>query len=551
MNGRLSVAFLFLGLTAHFAAAQVPGLLNYQGRVAVSGTNFTGTGQFKFALVNGAGSATFWSNGTATVSLPVTKGLYGVLLGDTSVANMAALAPAVFTNSDVRLRVWFDSGSGLQQLVPDQRIAAAAYALAVPASGIAGTLSDGALSPNVALLSGSPSFSGTVTAAAYAGNGAGLTNMNASLSWQVVSGMSVQALANRGYLLTNDALVTVMLPAAPSPGAIVRISGSGTNGWRISQNAGQSVRTANHADYAGRVWVPRIWASHIACSADGSKLVATASSGQLYTSTDSGVTWILQAASPSSAYWRCVASSADGSKLVAAAYGQLYTSADSGTNWTARAISANQWYSVASSADGTRLVAAVYGGHFYTSTDSGVTWILQAASPLKNWTSVASSADGSKLVAGVNNGQLYISTDSGTNWTGSSVGSGLGGGLYWTSVASSADGTKRIAVALGSQIYTSQNVGDSWIKQNSDVRNWLSVASSADGTKLIAGADQLYTSQDSGMTWTMQANSNRPAMNWGAVACSAEGGKLFASSGYLYTSSFSTSPGGTGYLQGG
>ena len=35
------------------AWAQVPGLINYQGRLLESGTNFTGAGQFKFALVNG------------------------------------------------------------------------------------------------------------------------------------------------------------------------------------------------------------------------------------------------------------------------------------------------------------------------------------------------------------------------------------------------------------------------------------------------------------------------------------------------------------------
>jgi len=36
--------------------ADVPNIINYQGRVAVNGTNFTGTGQFKFAIVNGASS---------------------------------------------------------------------------------------------------------------------------------------------------------------------------------------------------------------------------------------------------------------------------------------------------------------------------------------------------------------------------------------------------------------------------------------------------------------------------------------------------------------
>ena len=67
-------------------------MINYQGRVAVGdpAVNFNGTGAFKFALVNGDGSASYWSNDgtstegsepTAAVSLPVTKGLYSVLLG--------------------------------------------------------------------------------------------------------------------------------------------------------------------------------------------------------------------------------------------------------------------------------------------------------------------------------------------------------------------------------------------------------------------------------------------------------------------------------------
>jgi hypothetical protein len=66
-----------------------------------------------------------------------------------------------------------------------------------------------------------------------------------------------------------------------------------------------------------------------------------------------GVTWT---ATGAAATWWSVASSADGTKLVAAdgASGQIYTSADSGTNWTPRAISTN-WQAVACSADGTNL----------------------------------------------------------------------------------------------------------------------------------------------------------------------------------------------------
>jgi hypothetical protein len=46
--------FILLCATLH---AQVPQLLNYQGRVLVGSTNFNATGQFKFALINGTNSS--------------------------------------------------------------------------------------------------------------------------------------------------------------------------------------------------------------------------------------------------------------------------------------------------------------------------------------------------------------------------------------------------------------------------------------------------------------------------------------------------------------
>lgn len=113
-------------IAANAVIAQVPQVISYQGRVTVCGTNFDGTGQFQFALVNGTGSATYWSNGVSTVSIPVSKGFYSVLLGDTG---MNPIPYMVFANSDVRLRIWFNSGNGLQQLSPDQRIGAVGYAM--------------------------------------------------------------------------------------------------------------------------------------------------------------------------------------------------------------------------------------------------------------------------------------------------------------------------------------------------------------------------------------------------------------------------------------
>ena len=141
MKNLLSIFLLTLLLQwfpAVLEAADPPGILNHQGRIAVNGVNFDGAGQFKFALVNAAGDTTYWSNDgasttgdepSAAVPVTVSKGQYAVLLGD---APMGAILPSVFAeNADVRLRLWFsaDSGNTFEQLNPDRRIAAVGYAL--------------------------------------------------------------------------------------------------------------------------------------------------------------------------------------------------------------------------------------------------------------------------------------------------------------------------------------------------------------------------------------------------------------------------------------
>jgi hypothetical protein len=55
-------------LAAHGLQAQVPERLSYQGRIGVGGTNFTGTGQFKFALVD-QGQAVVTRTATATATI--------------------------------------------------------------------------------------------------------------------------------------------------------------------------------------------------------------------------------------------------------------------------------------------------------------------------------------------------------------------------------------------------------------------------------------------------------------------------------------------------
>ena len=131
----IMIALSFFNLPS--VNAQVPNILSYQGRIAVSGVNFEGAGLFKFAFVDAEGNTTYWSNDgtsaagsqpTAAVTLAVKKGLYSVLLGDTGMTNMTGIPVNVWMNSDIRLRVWFsDAVNGFQLLSPDQRIAPSGY----------------------------------------------------------------------------------------------------------------------------------------------------------------------------------------------------------------------------------------------------------------------------------------------------------------------------------------------------------------------------------------------------------------------------------------
>lgn len=150
----------------------------------------------------------------------------------------------------------------------------------------------------------------------------------------------------------------------------------------------------------------------IASSADGQKLAAVWSvgghfgGGNVSTSTNGGATWSSTTYTGSAQLWESVACSADGTKLVAGTASSIYTSPDFGITWIPASTPVAGYY-VASSADATRLVAAGIGaGQMFASTNSGANW-TQTEAPAAYWHSVASSADGCKLVAAAYGGGIY------------------------------------------------------------------------------------------------------------------------------------------------
>ena len=248
---------------------------------------------------------------------------------------------------------------------------------------------------------------------------------------------------------------------------------------------------------------------------------------------------------PTSVSWVSLASSADGTKMVAAASyptWSVYTSTDSASTW-AEATRNIGFGCVVASGDGAKLAGAQnFNGYIFTSTDSGATW-TQTGAPQRTWLFMTSSTNGTKLAAVGQNGQpgpiqIYISGDSGKTWALTSAPA-----TNWNALTSSADGTKLVAATGGNgSFYTSIDSGTNWTQQtNAPNEDWIAIASSAGGSTLVAAVRSgfgagapgpLYTSTNSGVTWT---SNNVPVEWWTAVTCSADGSKLAAASANVIT----------------
>jgi len=383
---------------------------------------------------------------------------------------------------------------------------------------------------------------GTITASTFMGKGA--------LPWVVVSGTSQQAEPNMGYVAANAAEVTITLPASPAVGDIVRISGAGTGGWKIAQNAGQFIAASLIVE-PGTTWVTREYSrnwSSVASSADGTKLVAGVYDGQIYTSTNSGATWTPRATNKA---WKSVASSSDGTKLVAVVFnGQIHTSTDSGATWTPRDAVRN-WSCVASSADGTKLVAAVQGGKIYRTIDSGLTWSIAFVTDAQ-WNAIASSSNGERILASSGSGgYLYRSSNSASSWLGLTGGDLGNNARSWTSVTMSSSGDVMAATTqagVGGSVWVSTDAGAYWLERYKPISANGAACSASDSMIIVED----LISRDGGQSWSTRKKPGAYGAIT-AVTISADSSKIVAvsNSGEVHTSNTETTAGSTGYLRGG
>ena len=404
-----------------------------------------------------------------------------------------------------------------------------------------GTLADARLSGNVALLNasqtftGSNNFNGANNFTNRANNFTGSFFGNGLVGWVPVAGPAVQALPDTGYLLTNNAQITVVtLPATTNLllGDIVRISAAGAGGWRLLSNTNQFC-FGTFSSYRSSLWLAASvtgtkWLS-LASAADGNRMYAVGGSG-VFSSTDSGHTWNGPVALLAGS-WIGVATSADGNTVIAVTPKKaVEVSSDAGTSWipviSALATNAN---AVACSYDGAKAIVAGTAGLVYTNSSTGV-WASIGASA-GTWNAVAFSGSGNNYAAGNSSGTVVSLLGVPATLTNKNI----------TGLVISADGTRLAACVNPGGIYTSTNGGANWTNSTAPWTSWNCLTASADGTHLIAGVTNglLYASANLGATWSALANTTNSA--WAALASSADGSKLVAgvnsSSGGIFYSS--------------
>ncbi len=289
-----------------------------------------------------------------------------------------------------------------------------------------------------------------------------------SRNWSSVAsssdGTKLIASVNGGYLYTSDDSGNTWsekISAGSRNWSSVASSSDGTK--LIASVNGGYLYTS---DDSGNTWSEitslgvKSWKS-IVSSSDAMKISfvenVCVNMGTLFNSNDGGLSWNNVSVSGNLYLYYLP----DGTKLLAAdgyggqgcgantGGGYIYTSHNSGNTWLENSSAGlNEWRSITASSDGSKIFAGVDNGHIYISYDSGLTWSEKATDDNRNWSYLKSSLGGDKLVAIADHG-VYSSFDSGVNW----IPRTSDNNFLWSAVASTSSGEKIFATVSGGYIY--------------------------------------------------------------------------------------------------
>jgi len=92
-----------------------------------------------------------------------------------------------------------------------------------------------------------PAFTGDVTSTEGT---VALTLVGASVAWTEVTAHT-SMVTKKGYIVNNISRIELTLPATAAVGDIVAVTGKGAGGWKILQNASQTIHFGIYASLAG------------------------------------------------------------------------------------------------------------------------------------------------------------------------------------------------------------------------------------------------------------------------------------------------------------
>jgi hypothetical protein len=361
--------------------------------------------------------------------------------------------------------------------------------------------------------------------------------------------------------------------------ASIRIQSAGGGRMRLGGIKGGGIPRSTPASTAYTyVWVdrgqgPRTWgdvsgSGAITSNALGDKLAAVVYDGNVWRSTDYGVSWTENTISPvAPKKWSSIASNGDGTKLYATVgktprnmgtSADIWRSSDSGGTWVSKDTPGGQnqaWLSVATNEDGSAVVACSTqtntgvpaGGRIWRSLNSGVNWSDVTSGGSNTWRAVTSSYDGSptantKFAVTVYGGNIWTSANTGTTWVENTTSPGVT--KNWWGIASNSTGSNLAAVVDGGNIWTSTDSGTNWVEQTGFVgsptpnQDWRDITSNSTGSTLTAVVEggNIWKSTDGGVTW-VQDTSVGTTKDWSSVTSNHSGDRLAAAvyGGNLWT----------------
>lgn len=315
----------------------------------------------------------------------------------------------------------------------------------------------------------------------------------------------------------------------------------------ISHDKAQTWQTLNDTLAAVPGNTKTNWYKNAVMSSNGQIAGVVNANGQLFISTDSGVTWLLTPTPMNNV--ESITMSADGTKLAAATGSAIYTSSDGGTTWVERAdgSTASAYYKVVvMSGDGQKLLASTEDndyssgpdGGIYQSVDGGVTWTQNASTEPLGLYNIKLSSNGQIAIAQSYDGAVQLSADGGSTWSQVHA-APVTGDTFDMFV--SADGST-VLVFDGYTRFKSTNHGLSWTTQTANRDVWVRGSpgsSSADLSVIVSGESDygdLFASQDSGITWKIPLFEG--SKWWASMATTTDGSTVLLTDadGHIYYS---------------